>query len=261
MVPTSAELPDYLRQNQRAWSAWAPDFASWAPRAWAESELTWGLFSGPDAVLGVLPASVEGLDVVELGCGTAYLSTQLARRGARPVGVDASPEQLATARRMQEQFRLEFPLHLANAEEMPFPDASFDLVISEYGASIWCDPYRWIPEAARLLRPGGQLIFLINGVLMTLCTPLDALDDTPATECLQRPYFGLHRLDWVDGSVTFTLGYGGWIGVLRDNGFVVEDLIEVQAPAGAEPLFPIVTAQWARQWPSEEIWKARKAER
>ena len=58
---------------------------------------------------------------------------------------------------MQEQFGLQFPLHLGNAEETGFPDASFDLVVSEYGASIWCDPYRWIPEAARILRPGGNL--------------------------------------------------------------------------------------------------------
>ena len=52
------------------------------------------------------------------------------------------------------EFGVEFPLHLGNAEQTPFPDESFDLAISEYGASIWCDPYRWIPEAARLLRPG-----------------------------------------------------------------------------------------------------------
>jgi SAM-dependent methyltransferase len=250
---------EYVQQNQRAWNIWAHEYAAWAPRAWEETELTWGLFSVPDASLGVLPASVAELDIVELGCGTAYISAQLARAGARPVGVDASSAQLDTAHRMQEQFGISFPLHLGNAEETPFPDGSFDLVISEYGASIWCDPFRWIPEAARLLRPGGQLIFLINGVLLTLCTPLDAQDDTPASGCLERPYFGLHRLNWIDGSVTFGLGYGDWIRVLRGNGFVVEDLIEIQAPAGSEPLFPIVKAEWARQWPCEEIWKARKS--
>jgi SAM-dependent methyltransferase len=159
---------------------------------------------------------------------------------------------------MQEQFGLSFPLHLGNAEETPFPDASFDLVISEYGASIWCDPYRWIPEAARLLRPGGWLVFLVNGTLMTLCTPPDAEEDTPAGECLARPYFGLHRLDWNDGSVNFALGYGDWLRLLRANGFDIEDLIEVQAPEGATTHFPIVTPEWARQWPAEEIWKARK---
>ena len=252
------EEPDYVVRNRLAWETWAPDYAAWAPDTWAEEGVTWGLFSAPDAELGVLPSSVDGLDVVELGCGTAYISAKLARGGARPVGIDASPAQLETARRMQARFGLDFPLHLGNAERTPFPDASFDLAVSEYGASIWCDPHRWIPEAARLLRPGGQLIFLINGVLLTLCTPEDAAPDTPASDRLERPYFGLHRLDWADGSVTFTLGYGDWIRVLRANGFEVEDLIEVQPPAGATTSFPIVTPEWARQWPCEEIWKARK---
>ena len=254
-----AEQPEYVRRNRTAWDRWAAGFAAWAPRAWAADEPTWGNFSVPDAELGVLPASVAGLDVVELGCGTAYLSAWLARLGARPVGIDNSPAQLETARRMQQEFGLDFPLYLGNAEQTPFPDASFDLAISEYGASIWCDPYKWIPEAARILRPGGRLVFLVNGTLLMLCTPIDAVEDTPATERLERPYFGLHRVEWPDNeSVNFYLGYGDWIRLLRANGFEVEDLIEVRAPEGGTPLFPIVTPEWAQRWPSEEIWKARK---
>ena len=73
----------------------------------------------------------------------------------------------------------------ASAEQAPFADASFDLAISEYGAGIWCDPYAWIPEAARLLRPGGQLIFLGTSALLMLAAP-DA-EDLPAAERLLRP--------------------------------------------------------------------------
>ncbi|MGH3040363.1 MAG: class I SAM-dependent methyltransferase [Gaiellaceae bacterium] len=69
----------------------------------------------------MLPASVHGLDVVELGCGTAYVSAWLARRGALPVGVDITPAQLATARAMQARFGLEFPLVEASAEAVPLP--------------------------------------------------------------------------------------------------------------------------------------------
>lgn len=90
----------------------------------------------PDASICALPASVAGMDVIDLGCGTGYFSAWLARRGARPVGIDNSPRQLETARRMQEFFGITFPLHLGNAEDLPFADASFDLAISEYGASI-----------------------------------------------------------------------------------------------------------------------------
>src|ERR1035437_3916966 len=111
------------------------------------------------------------MDVIELGCGTAYVCAWLARRGARPVGIDNSPKQLDTALRLQAEHGLAFPLILGNAESVPYPDASFDLAISEYGAAIWADPYRWIPEAARLLRPGGRLVFLINGYIQMLCAP------------------------------------------------------------------------------------------
>ena len=252
------ERPEHVRKNRIVWDAWAAEYAEWAPRAWAQDAPTWGIFQAPEAELGVFPESVEGLDVIELGCGTAYISAWLAQRGAHPVGIDNSPAQLATARHMQQQFGLEFPLYLGNAEETGLPNESFDLVVSEYGASIWCDPYRWIPEAARLLRPGGNLVFLVNGVLLMVCTPLDADAETPATESLERPYFGMHRFEWPDGSVNFYLGHGDWIRLLRVSGFEIDDLIEIQAPVDATTTSPIVTPEWARKWPSEEIWKARK---
>src|SRR5580698_3298761 len=75
--------------------------------------------------------------------GPGYVSAWLARRGARPVGLDNSAAQLATARQLQDRFGLRFPLIHASAEQVPLADGSFDLAISEYGASIWCDPYRW----------------------------------------------------------------------------------------------------------------------
>jgi SAM-dependent methyltransferase len=252
------EQPDYVGKNRTVWETWATDFATWAPRAWEPGPFTWGLFSVPDADIGALPVDVAGLDVIELGCGTAYVSAWLARQGARPVGVDTSPAQLATARQMQERFGLSFPLHLGNAEQTPFPDASFDLAISEYGASIWCDPHQWIPEAARLLRPGGRLVFLVNGLFMVLCTPKDADTDTPVGMQLERPFFGLHRIDWRDGTVNFYLGHGDWIRLLHANGFEVEDLIELEPPSGATTRDPILPVEWARRWPGEEIWKARK---
>jgi ubiquinone/menaquinone biosynthesis C-methylase UbiE len=103
----------------------------------------------------LLPDDLDGQDAIELGCGTAYVSAWLARRGARPVGIDNSEQQLATARRLQAQHSLVFPLIHGNAESVPYPDESFDFAISEYGAAIWADPYHWIPEAARLLRPAA----------------------------------------------------------------------------------------------------------
>ena len=67
---------------------------------------------------------------------------------------------------------------------------------------------------------------------------MDFATDTPAGEHFERPYFGLHRVDWVDTSATFTLGYGDWIQVSRTTGFVIDDPIEIQPPAGATTKFP-----------------------
>ena len=247
----------HAARNREVWNELATAYEEPGRRAWASDEPDWGIWSIPERELRVLP-DVAGKDVVELGCGTAYWSAWLARRGARPVGVDLSERQLASARRFQEEFGPEFPLLHGSAEAVPLPDASFDLALSEYGASIWCDPYRWIPEAARLLRPGGRLIFLKNSVLVMLCTSWSG--EGAAGEQLVRDLFGMHRFTWPeDGSTEFNLPHGEWIRLLRRSGFEVEDLVEVQAPAGAPPnRWESVTPEWARRWPSEEIWKARK---
>jgi SAM-dependent methyltransferase len=250
-----SQAVSHVEQNRLAWTKAAAEYAERAPIAWA-SEPTWGIWHVAEAELRVLP-DVDGKDVVELGCGTAYWSAWLARLGAKPVGVDVTPAQLETARRMQEEFALEFPLVEASAESVPLPDGSFDIAFSEYGASIWCDPYLWVPEAARLLRPGGELIFLVNGTILMLCMNED---DSPATDHLVRDYFGMHRFEWPsDDGIDFHIGYGEWIRLLGANGFEVEDMIEIQAPADAEETrYPFVKKEWARRWPSEEIWKARK---
>ena len=128
-------LPEHARHNREAWTGWAHEYAETAPGAWSR-EFNWGVWRVPETELRALP-EVAGKDVVELGCGTAYVSAWLMRLGARPVGIDLTPAQLETARAMQQQFGLEFPLLEASAEDVPLPDASFDLAVSEYGASIW----------------------------------------------------------------------------------------------------------------------------
>jgi SAM-dependent methyltransferase len=249
-------LPDHVRRNRERWDEWAARYAISGRRHWATNEITWGIWDIPESEAQLLP-DVAGMDVIELGCGTAYVSAWLARRGARPVGIDNSPRQLETARALQQEHGLEFPLHLGYAEKVPLPDASFDLAISEYGAAIWADPYAWIPEAARLLRPGGQLIFLGNSTLLMLCMPDE--EPFPATDRLVRDFFGMHRFEWPDGpEVEFHLGHGDWIRLLRASGFEIEDLVELRAPEGATTTYEHVPAEWASRWPSEEVWKARK---
>lgn len=228
-----------------------------AARQWRREEIVWGVFGVPESEIGCI-GEVDGLDVVELGCGTAYVSAWLARRGARVVGVDPTPAQLATARRMQGETGLEFPLVEATGESVPLPDASFDLAVSEYGASLWADPFEWVPEAARLLRPGGRLVFMTNSNIVMLCSP----DVGPLGTTLERPLFDLHRTEWPDEvGVEYHLPHGRWIELLRRHGFEIEALHELRAPAdAADPVYyDYVSVEWARQWPAEELWVARKA--
>ena len=253
------DLPEHAVRNREIWTKANAEYTdAQARRKWAEDEIAWGVWQKPERDVHALP-DVIGKDVLELGCGTAYFGAWLKRRGARRVvGVDVTPAQLETARRLDEQLGLGLELVEANAEEGPLEDESFDLVLSEYGASIWCDPYRWIPEAARLLRPGGELVFLRTSTLAILCAPGEGQVGTE----LVRSQRGLHRVDWSgDEGVEFHLSHGELHRLLRASGFRLLDLIELYASPDAEDhaYYSFVPAAWARRWPAEEIWRARKS--
>ncbi len=248
---------DYVAVNRETWTKANAEYTDRSAHDdWAEEEITWGMARALESELHVLP-DFRGQDVVELGCGTGFFGAWLKRRGAhRLVGVDVTPAQLETARRTNDEFGLGLEFVEANAEETGLPDASFDLAISVYGASIWCDPYKWIPEAARLLRPGGELVFLRNSTLAILC----ATEEGPTSETLQRPQRGLHRLEWEapDEGVEFQLGHGDWVRLLRANGFELLDLIELFADENTpDHTHYTFSREWAEKWPFEEIWRAR----
>jgi SAM-dependent methyltransferase len=255
-VADERALPEHVRRNRLRWNAEAPNYVAGAERAWARDEPTWGIWRVSESQLGVLPTGLAGKTGIELGCGTAYVSAWLARCGVKVVGIDASPAQLATARRLQRRYSLEFPLIEADAEQVPCRGEAFDLAISEYGACLWADPDRWVAEAARILRPRGELIFLVNSPLFVLCVPAET---GVAAERLLRPAFDMRRIEWPgDAGVEFHLAHGDWIRVLRRHGFEIEDLIEVRPPESATTSYEYVTLEWARKWPSEEVWRARR---
>ena len=140
---------------------------------------------------------------------------------------------------------------------MPLADRSFDLVFCDHGAMSFCDPRRSVPEVSRLLRTGGRLAF-------AQVTPWPYLAWNPkrdrVTRKLRRPYFGMRRFDDGEGqgTIDFQLPYGEWIRLFRANGLVVDDLVELQAPRGADTTFADFEPRWARRWPAEHIWCAHK---
>lgn len=242
-----AGAPEHVEPNRAAWNAGADEYQRKHGRFLRGD--AWGTWQIPETELGLLGA-VAGKDVLELGCGAARFSIALAARGARCVGLDYSERQLEHARSLG----ADFPLVLAAAESIPLPDASFDIVFSDHGALSWGDPPCVLPEAARLLRSRGLLVFNVTSPFARTC-----LDEKAGrqVEQLLRPYFGLRRIDEGDGAATFNLGYGEWIRLLHANGLEVEDLVEPQPPEDGTTTYGI-PVEWARRWPAECIWVCRK---
>jgi SAM-dependent methyltransferase len=254
------QLPDHVAENRRYWDAYAPQWVAAGERQWRQSEPTWGIWGVPESTLAMLPASMQGLDAVELGCGTGYVSAWMARRGARVMAIDNSREQLATAQRLAAEHSLAIEFLHGNAEATPYPDASFDFAISEYGAAIWCDPERWIPEAWRILRPGGRLVFLGHHPWTQVYA---AADGASVASTPQRSYFELRSLDWrraefEPGGVEFNLPISGWFELFARVGFSVEGYAEPRPEPGPDETRFGVSRSSARETPSEQVWRLRK---
>ena len=257
----SADLAEHVLENRTFWDGYAVEWIAAGERAWAATDPSWGTWGITEAGLHLLPENMSGMQAIELGCGTAYISAWMTRRGAEVVGIDNSSQQLETATRLMNKHAVGLTLLHGNAECVPYPDASFDFAISEYGAATWCDPLVWIAEAHRLLRPGGALTFIGNHPLTVICTPSSGDN---CDERLHASYFGMHRRDWrgaeIDpGGIEFNLSISAWLRLFRATGFDVIDYHELQAPADtAEEPFAPVSAQWAHRWPSEQVWQLRK---
>ena len=254
-----SELPDYVAKSRENWDRWAPDWVEMGERAWRR-EPSWGLWSVPESQLRLLPTDMTGMRAIELGCGTGYVSAWMARRGATCVGVDNSQEQLSTARRLSEEHGIDLELLHGNAESLPYPDASFDFAVSEYGAATWADPYEWVPEAWRVLRRGGDLVFLGNHPLLTITQPRDS--DEPVDRTLRYPYFGMHRVDWDEGEESgtdFHLPISGWFRLFGETGFDIIAYHELQNPSPGDETKFGVPGDWARDYPSEQVWHLRKS--
>jgi SAM-dependent methyltransferase len=249
------ELSEHAAKNRRYWDANADDYqAQHAAQLDWRKPPCWGVWERPEAELQIL-GDVRDLDVLEFGCGAAQWSIGLHRLGARMVALDNSVRQLEHARRLMLEAGVDFPLIHASAEAVPLPDASFDLVFCDHGAMSFCDPYRTVPEAARLLRSGGRFIFNIATPFVDL-TYSEA--EKRSTNTLALDYFGLHRVEDAQ-AVSFNLQYGEWIRVFRERGLDVEALVELRPPSDARSTYrEYVQLEWARRWPAEHIWKTRK---
>lgn len=247
---------EHERHNRAFWDRDADDYQEMHGAELLDAPCAWGVWRVPEDEIDAL-GDVDGLDVLELGCGAAQWSIALAGAGARPVGLDLSAVQLRHARHAAADAGARVPLVLASGESVPLRDGSFDLVFCDHGAMSFCEPDRSLAEVARLLRPSGRLVFCHT-------TPLVYLTYDERRErqsrSLQMDYFSMRTFVYDEGTVDFQLPYGEWIRLFRTHGLVVDDLVELQAPKAATTTYTdFVPYRWARRWPAEQIWKLHKS--
>jgi ubiquinone/menaquinone biosynthesis C-methylase UbiE len=252
--------PDHVSINREVWNADAGNWASLGERLWNVETPVWGNWGISENELNLIPADLNGKEAIELGCGTGYVSGWLARRGAHVTGIDVSNAQLATARRLADVHGAAISFIEGNAESTGLAESSFDFAISEYGAAIWCKPDAWLREAWRLLRPGGELVFLGNHPMLQLCTPENG---APTEYVLHRPYRGMWGVDWtkveIDPSgVCFNLTMSDWMQLFFETGFTVTRYLELYVPEGMDEMRNHVPADWGKQYPVEQVWHLGK---
>jgi hypothetical protein len=248
------QLPDYVLQNRDHWDGMAKSYADSAERHWAQREPSWGIWGIPEFDVRMIPSDIRGQDVIELGCGTAYVAAWLARRG-RVTGIDNSEAQLATARRMQKEHSLDFPSSTATRRpsltRTPASTSRFPSTARASGR-ILSSGFR--KRRACCARAAGFISSRTD--TCTLCAP--PLETDTVTDRLQRPAFGLHRLEWPDDTGSSSISPWALGPSLPREWIRGGRAARALSAGGATTRFTYVTAEWARQWPSEEVWKVRK---
>jgi len=118
------------------------------------------MFSGLAAPHLVRHAGVQsGSRLLDVACGTGVVALTAARLGAKATGLDLTPELIARGKENATLARLEVDLHEGDVEAMPFGDATFDIVVSQFGHMFAPRPEVAVAEMLRVLAPGGTLAF------------------------------------------------------------------------------------------------------
>ncbi len=194
-------------------------------------EFVWcpeGLHEGDMRFLG----DVTGKRVLEIGCGSAPCSRWLAGQGARPVGLDLSRGMLERGQAVMARGGPRVPLVQADAEALPFPDASFDLACSAFGAVPFvADSALVMREVARVLRPGGRWVFSVNHPMRWIFPD----DPSPAGLTATVPYFDRTPYVEVDADnvptyVEHHRTIGDRVREIVAAGLLVADIVEPEWP-------------------------------
>src|SRR3984893_17510 len=126
-----------------------------------------------DRILDLTLPAADALDALDIGCGTG-LSLELAFRGHRVTGIDFAPSMIAQARKKAAERQATIRYEEADAEQLPFAAASFDIAVSRHLLWTLPHPERAMDEWIRVLRPSGRLIIVDSQAdVSALPEPLD----------------------------------------------------------------------------------------
>jgi SAM-dependent methyltransferase len=254
-----SETSAHVRRHREHWEARSADYQEQNRTQLnrLDEELRWGVWDVPERELGVL-GDVAGLRALEYGCGASQSGIKIAKLGARVTGLDLSFSQLLAGQTNMDASGVRIPTVQADGERTPFRDGSFDLVWCDHGVMSFADPYRTVPEVARILRPGGTFAFAIVSPFVWLTEG----DGDTVARTLRTPYFGMHAIDIDDPdwrTTEFQLPYGEWIRLFVANGLQVVDLVEMRPPPDAVSTYVDASdLGWSRDYPYDHIWKVRK---
>jgi ubiquinone/menaquinone biosynthesis C-methylase UbiE len=133
-----------------------------------------------DRILDLMLPAADPLEALDIGCGTGFLSLELAARGHRVTGVDFAPSMIAEARKKAAERQAVIRYEEADAEQLPFAAASFDIAVSRHLLWTLPHPERAMDEWVRVVRPGGRLIVVDSQAdVSALPEPLDNARRSP----------------------------------------------------------------------------------
>ncbi|NIH80927.1 class I SAM-dependent methyltransferase [Amycolatopsis viridis] len=244
--------------NLAWWDADADDYQATHGGFLGDADFVWcpeGLREADARLLG----EVRGLRVAEIGCGQAACSRWLAAAGAHPVGLDLSAGMLRHARAGAARTGIAVPLVQATAERLPLADGSMDAACSAFGALPFVASLETVfAEVHRVLRPRGLWVFAVTHPIRWIFPD----DPGPAGLTASQPYFD--RTPYVevdaDGNATYVEYHrtlGDYVRALTATGFVLEDLLEPEWPAGHTRVW----GQWSplrgKLFPGTAIFRTR----